>query len=97
MRDRFGVVEHLEFYTPDELVRGCARYRSGGGTQKRGKFGHCATVARHPSNRESVARRIRDIAEVRAEGVVTVDVAEAALEQLDIDQAGWSGWTGVYY
>ena len=91
MRDRFGVVEHLEFYTPDELGRIVSRSAGLLGVELRN--GANLVIAQRSRGTPRIAnrllRRIRDIAEVRAEGVVTVDVAEAALEQLDIDQAGF--------
>ncbi|MBV70350.1 MAG: Holliday junction branch migration DNA helicase RuvB, partial [Myxococcales bacterium] len=91
MRDRFGVVEHLEFYTPDELAKIVSRSARLLGVELRDSAN--LVIAQRSRGTPRIAnrllRRIRDIAEVRAEGVVTVDVAEAALEQLDIDQAGF--------
>ena len=91
MRDRFGVVEHLEFYTPDELAKIVSRSARLLGVELKDSAN--LVIAQRSRGTPRIAnrllRRIRDIAEVRADGVVTVDVAEAALEQLDIDQAGF--------
>ena len=91
MRDRFGVVEHLEFYTPDELAQIVTRSARLMDVQLVGKAS--LTIASRSRGTPRIAnrllRRIRDIAEVRADGIVTESVAENALEQLDIDRAGF--------
>ncbi len=91
MRDRFGIVEHLEFYTPPELQQIIERSAAllgmelGAGAAE-GLSVRCRGTPRI-ANR--LLRRIRDFAEVRAEGRVTAEVADAALEQLEVDSAGF--------
>jgi Holliday junction DNA helicase RuvB len=90
MRDRFGFVGHLEFYEPAELeliVRRSARILgvpvADDGT---------AEIARRSRGTPRIAnrllRRVRDYAEVRAEGVVTGPAARAALKVYDVDERG---------
>ncbi|MDQ6618104.1 MAG: Holliday junction branch migration DNA helicase RuvB [Pseudomonadota bacterium] len=90
LRDRFGIVARLEFYTPEELTRIVTR--SAG----------LLDIAIHPDGSLEIARRsrgtprianrllrrVRDYAQVRADGVITCEVADAALSMLDIDAIG---------
>ncbi|WIM05266.1 MAG: Holliday junction branch migration DNA helicase RuvB [Candidatus Nitricoxidivorans perseverans] len=90
LRDRFGIVARLEFYTPDELahiVRRSAQLLNcevadEGATE----------IARRSRGTPRIAnrllRRVRDFAEVKAEGAVTQAVADAALVMLDVDHLG---------
>jgi Holliday junction DNA helicase RuvB len=91
MRDRFGIVEHLEFYTAEELARIVQRSAHLMGMDIR-EQAHEIIAQRSrgtPRIANRLLRRIRDIADVRADGIVTSSVAEAALIQLDIDRAGF--------
>jgi Holliday junction DNA helicase RuvB len=90
LRDRFGIVARLEFYTPDELVRIVHRSASllkvhideGGALQLASRSRGTPRIA----NR--LLRRVRDFAEVKAQGRVTSDVADLALRMLDVDAIG---------
>jgi len=90
LRDRFGIVARLEFYSPDELTRIVCRSASlleievsgEGASEIAGRSRGTPRV----SNR--LLRRVRDYAQVRAEGVVTHTVADAALKMLDVDAIG---------
>ncbi|GAA1818669.1 Holliday junction branch migration DNA helicase RuvB [Planosporangium flavigriseum] len=90
MRDRFGFVGHLEFYEPAELeriVRRSARIlgvpiTDDGAAEVAGRSRGTPRIA----NR--LLRRVRDYAEVRADGVVTGDAARAALRVYDVDERG---------
>ncbi|MCA9541078.1 MAG: Holliday junction branch migration DNA helicase RuvB [Myxococcales bacterium] len=91
MRDRFGIVEHLEFYSPEELaviVRRSARLM-----EVPLHEGAEHIIARRSRGTPRIAnrllRRVRDIAQVLGDGVVTPSVADAALTQLDVDRAGF--------
>ena len=90
LRDRFGIVARLEFYTPDELTR-IVRRSAGLLEVPLGEEG-AFEVARRSRGTPRIAnrllRRVRDFAEVRADGVVTAAVADAALSMLDVDPAG---------
>ncbi len=90
LRDRFGIVARLEFYTPDELQRIVAR--SGGLLNVELSHEGALEIARRSRGTPRIAnrllRRVRDYAEVRAGGQVTPEVADAALLMLDVDRVG---------
>ncbi|HEX6795626.1 MAG TPA: Holliday junction branch migration DNA helicase RuvB [Casimicrobiaceae bacterium] len=90
LRDRFGIVARLEFYSPQELtqiVTRSARLL----TMKVEPEG-ALEIARRSRGTPRIAnrllRRVRDYAEVRATGDVTRSVADAALSMLDVDASG---------
>ncbi|MCX7175688.1 MAG: Holliday junction branch migration DNA helicase RuvB [Proteobacteria bacterium] len=90
LRDRFGIVARLEFYSPEEL--GLIVTRSAQ-LLKVHLAGEGATeLARRSRGTPRIAnrllRRVRDFAEVRADGRITRDVADAALTMLDVDHLG---------
>ncbi|MCB1906067.1 MAG: Holliday junction branch migration DNA helicase RuvB [Rhodocyclaceae bacterium] len=90
LRDRFGIVSRLEFYTPDELVwivtRSADLLKV---TIDRGGAHEIARRARGtPRIANRLLRRVRDFAEVRASGHVDSAVADAALSMLDVDALG---------
>ena len=90
LRDRFGFVGHLDFYAPAELEQVLTRsarllgvpLRPDGGAEIAGRSRGTPRVA----NR--LLRRVRDYAEVRADGIVTREVARAALAVYDVDELG---------
>jgi Holliday junction DNA helicase RuvB len=90
MRARFGIVERLSFYPPDELQQIVTRSASifGIPIEERG----AAEIARRSRGTPRVAnrllRRVRDYAEVRADGRITSEVADAALGRLNVDEFG---------
>jgi len=91
LRDRFGIVHRLEFYSPLELaaiVRRSAKIL-GIACDADG----AAEIARRSRGTPRIAnrllRRVRDYAEVKATGSVSADVANAALEMLKVDQEGF--------
>lgn len=90
LRDRFGIVARLEFYTADELSSIVARSASLLGVTL--SDDGAAEVARRSRGTPRIAnrllRRVRDYAEVKSDGVVSRDVADAALAMLDVDPAG---------
>ena len=90
LRDRFGIVARLEFYTAEELRRIVTRSA---------QLLECSIVddgaleiARRARGTPRIAnrllRRVRDYAQVRADGSVTREVADAALRMLDVDASG---------
>jgi holliday junction DNA helicase RuvB len=90
LRDRFGIVARLEFYSIDELTRIVQRSArlleievdAEGAREVAGRSRGTPRV----SNR--LLRRVRDYAEVRAQGRITREVADAALRMLDVDAVG---------
>jgi len=91
LRDRFGIVSRLEFYTPQELALIVARSArllevevdSDGATEIASRSRGTPRIA----NR--LLRRVRDYAQVKAQGVVTRVIADAALRMLDVDAMGF--------
>ncbi len=90
LRDRFGIVARLEFYTPEELQRIVSRSArlmkvdiTAAGTLE---------IARRARGTPRIAnrllRRVRDFAEVKHSGNVTQEIADAGLAMLDVDTVG---------
>jgi len=90
LRDRFGIVARLEFYSAEELQRIVHRSAKLLGVQVEEAGG--LEIAKRSRGTPRIAnrllRRVRDYAEVKASGVVTSDVADTALRMLDVDVIG---------
>src|SRR5690554_4598192 len=90
MRARFGIVQRLHFYPPSELTTIVRRSAEILGVETTAEG--AAEVARRARGTPRVAnrllRRVRDYAEVRADGRIDGEVARAALELLDVDEYG---------
>ncbi|MFO1308733.1 MAG: Holliday junction branch migration DNA helicase RuvB [Burkholderiales bacterium] len=90
LRDRFGIVARLEFYTPGELTRIVVRSAALMSVPIDGEG--ALEIARRSRGTPRIAnrllRRVRDYAEVRAAGRVDRAVADAALSMLDVDGEG---------
>jgi Holliday junction DNA helicase RuvB len=91
LRDRFGIVQRLEFYSPEELTRIVRRSAEILGIE-------CAPdgageIARRSRGTPRIAnrllRRVRDYAQVRAGGVITREVADQAMAMLKVDAEGF--------
>lgn len=91
LRDRFGIVERLEFYEVPELARIVTRSAGilGIGVDA-GGAGEIARRARGtPRIANRLLRRVRDYAQVRADGHISRDVAQDALEMMKVDARGF--------
>jgi len=90
LRDRFGIVARLEFYNAEELTR--IVQRSANLLQIAVDPDGAKEIARRSRGTPRIAnrllRRVRDFAEVKAQGAVTREVADAALVMLDVDGSG---------
>src|SRR5437764_8623823 len=90
LRDRFGFVAHLDFYSPEELERVLVRSAGLLGVDLRADGAE--EISRRARGTPRIAnrllRRVRDFAEVRADGVVNREVARAALRVYDVDELG---------
>ncbi len=90
LRDRFGIVARLEFYTPEELTR--IVERSAGLLQVPTELEGAREIARRSRGTPRIAnrllRRVRDYADVKGEGRITRDIAHRALAMLDVDPIG---------
>ena len=90
LRDRFGIVNRLEFYTAEELasiVRRSSRLLNADSDDD-GAFEIARRSRGTPRIANRLLRRVRDYAEVRANGRITLAVADAALAMLEVDRAG---------
>ncbi|MCZ6560322.1 MAG: Holliday junction branch migration DNA helicase RuvB [Gammaproteobacteria bacterium] len=91
LRDRFGIVQRLEFYSADELAYIVQR-SAGIMNLKIEELGAKQIASRSrgtPRIANRLLRRVRDYAEVEADGVVTADVSIAAMDLLAVDQEGF--------
>ena len=90
LRDRFGIVARLEFYTPEELSKIVTR--SAGLLKVLVAPEGAMEIAKRSRGTPRIAnrllRRVRDYAEVKADGRITREVADAALIMLDVDPLG---------
>ncbi len=90
LRDRFGIISRLEFYTPEELTK--IVIRSAGlldvNISPDGAFEIARRSRGTPRIANRLLRRVRDFAEVKSDGHVTCTVADAALDMLDVDKIG---------
>jgi Holliday junction DNA helicase RuvB len=91
LRDRFGIVARLEFYTPEELVRIVTR--SAGLMKTPIDAEGAMELARRSRGTPRIAnrllRRVRDYAEVKSDGRIVKTIADKALAMLDVDPQGF--------
>ncbi|TMH34012.1 MAG: Holliday junction branch migration DNA helicase RuvB [Betaproteobacteria bacterium] len=90
LRDRFGIVARLEFYTPEELTRIVTRSAKllEIAIESEGSLEIARRSRGTPRIANRLLRRVRDYADVRATGNVTREVADLALKMLDVDASG---------
>jgi Holliday junction DNA helicase RuvB len=91
LRDRFGIVSRLEFYTSEELAR--IVQRSAGLLEVEMQADGALEIAKRSRGTPRIAnrllRRVRDYAQVKSDGNVTSEIADAALKMLDVDHLGF--------
>lgn len=91
LRDRFGIVSRLEFYTTEELGRIVSR--SAGLLELDMTDTGAAEIAKRSRGTPRIAnrllRRVRDYAQVKSNGKVSAEIADAALQMLDVDKLGF--------
>ncbi len=91
LRDRFGIVQRLEFYSVEDLATIVSRSATILGVSMDARGAH--EIARRARGTPRIAnrllRRVRDFADVRADGTVDADIADAALNLLNVDQSGF--------
>ncbi|MCZ6876338.1 MAG: Holliday junction branch migration DNA helicase RuvB [bacterium] len=90
LRDRFGVVARLDFYTPDELqvIVGRSAQLLRVQIDPSGTIEIARRSRGTPRIANRLLRRVRDYAQVRADGTITQEVANAALQLLEVDTRG---------
>lgn len=93
LRDRFGIVQRLEFYSVEDLTgivtRSCDIF--GLSTDPDGASEIARRARGTPRIANRLLRRVRDYAEVRGDGRITGDIARAALDMLEVDACGLDG------
>lgn len=91
LRDRFGIVQRLEFYNTEDLTHIVQRSANLLGVEM--DVSGAREVARRSRGTPRIAnrllRRVRDFAEVKAKGEVTEDIANQALNMLNVDEQGF--------
>ena len=90
LRDRFGVIQRLEFYTPEELCVIVKRSAKVLGVEidEEGAFEIARRSRGTPRLANRLLKRVRDFAQVKYDGAITRDVADFALDILDVDKLG---------
>jgi Holliday junction DNA helicase RuvB len=91
LRDRFGIVQRLEFYNVKDLTNIVARSASflNLNMHDAGAIEIAKRSRGTPRIANRLLRRVRDYAEIKADGVISVDVAASALNMLDVDKQGF--------
>lgn len=91
LRDRFGIVARLEFYTPEELTKIVTRSASllNVPIQADGAREIANRARGTPRIANRLLRRVRDYAQVKANGEISKNIADAALKMLDVDAVGF--------
>jgi Holliday junction DNA helicase RuvB len=90
LRERFGIIHHLDYYEPaelEEIVKRSAK-KLGVPIEEEGAATIAARSRGTPRIANRLLRRVRDFAEVRAQGHITADVADAALRREGVDDLG---------
>ena len=90
LRDRFGMIQRLEFYTPEELCVIVKRSAKVLGVEidEEGAFEIARRSRGTPRLANRLLKRVRDFAQVKYDGVITRHVADFALDILDVDKLG---------
>ena len=90
LRDRFGVILRLELYTPEELAKIVTR--SAGilniGIDEEGALEIASRSRGTPRIANRLLKRVRDVAQVKYDGMITLEVAQDALARFEIDELG---------
>lgn len=93
LRDRFGVINRLEMYTPDELK--LIVKRSAGILNMGIDEDGASEIARRSRGTPRIAnrllKRVRDFAQVKANGFISLEIANMALDSLEVDKIGLDG------
>ncbi len=91
LRDRFGIVQRLEYYSPEALTR--IVQRSAAILSLATEADGCREIARRSRGTPRIAnrllRRVRDYAQIKADGRITAEVADRALSMLKVDGLGF--------
>lgn len=90
LRDRFGVIHRLEFYSVEELTK--VILHSAGILEVETEYAGAVEIAKRsrgtPRLANRILKRVRDFAQVKYDGVITEEVARTALDLMDVDKMG---------
>ncbi|MFZ3203829.1 MAG: Holliday junction branch migration DNA helicase RuvB [Pseudomonas sp.] len=91
LRDRFGIVQRLEFYSTEDLTTIVTRSAGilGLPIEAQGAFEIARRARGTPRIANRLLRRVRDFAQVRGQGDITRQIADSALNLLDVDERGF--------
>lgn len=90
LRDRFGVINRLDMYTPDELALIVKRSAGiiGAGVDEEGAREIAARARGTPRIANRLLKRVRDFAQVKGSGYIDISIAKTALDALEVDKIG---------
>ncbi|MCI0502602.1 MAG: Holliday junction branch migration DNA helicase RuvB [Fusobacteria bacterium] len=90
LRDRFGVISRLDYYTPDQLATIIKNngVKLGISVDEKGALEIARRARGTPRIANRLLKRVRDIAEVKGEGFIDVSLAKKALNMLEVDEFG---------
>ncbi len=91
LRDRFGIMIHMDFYSVEELTQ--VLHRSAGIMKVKISIEAASEIARRSRGTPRIAnkllRRVRDFAQVKGEGIIDTRIAALAFDALEVDEAGF--------
>lgn len=98
LRERFGIINRLEFYRPEELEQIIVRSAKllNIGIEQAAAYEIAARTRGTPRIANRILRRVRDFAEVKSDGRILLEVARQALSQMEIDSAGFDSMDRKY-
>ena len=90
LRDRFGIIGHMDYYTPEELstIVTASAAKLDAPIDYEGAYQIALRSRGTPRLANRYLKRVRDYAEVRFDGIITKDVAAATLDSLEVDTLG---------
>lgn len=90
LRDRFGIIEHLEYYSPEELLEIVKRSATvfNVDIEESGALEIARRSRGTPRIANRLLKRVRDFAQIEGDGLITDDVADEALLSLQVDSEG---------
>lgn len=90
LRDRFGIIDHLEFYTVEELKKIILRSANtlGAKIDDEGAYELARRSRGTPRLANRLLKRVRDYAQVRYDGIITKEIASEALDIMEVDKGG---------
>ena len=87
LRDRFGVISRLEYYTPEALVH-IVKRAAEIPIEDQGALEIACRSRGTPRIANRLLKRVRDVAQIEGEGIITDELADKALRMLEVDKAG---------